>query len=303
MQLDTLEIEQDFLEEEVRCDYLVSKKMKKVWAVELDMLKKVDEICTKYNIKYYADSGTLIGTIRHKGFIPWDDDIDIVMKRDDYNKFLEVAQKELKSPYFLQTTYTDIDYCRAHAQLRNSSTTGFILADEKTKFNKGIFLDIFPLDELSDSNIKLKIQILELEILWKIINIVMHYDKEEKYSLKHNLFYIFSKLIVSLVTFKKMFKYYEKVSSKYNNKGNKRISYIAYSRGKDKHIWKKEWFEEIVRMPFENIEINVPKGYDDRLKKEYGDYMVISKLPTAHGSVIFEPDIPYEQYFNNKEQK
>ena len=134
MQIDTLKIDKDFFKEEVRCNYTVSSKMKKVWAVELDMLKKIEEICDKYEITYYADSGTLIGVVRHNGFIPWDDDIDIVMKRDDYNKFLDVAEKELKYPYFLQTAYTDKGYCRAHAQLRNSSTTGFILDDEKREF-------------------------------------------------------------------------------------------------------------------------------------------------------------------------
>ena len=74
-------------------------------------------------------------------------------------------------------------------------------------------------------------------------------------------------------------------------------------KGKEKHIWKKEWFDESIRMPFENIQINVPKGYDDRLRKEYGDYMTVSKAPTAHGTVIFEPDIPYEQYFKEENKE
>lgn len=300
MQIDTLKIDKDFFKEEVRCNYTVSSKMKKVWAVELDMLKKIEEICDKYEITYYADSGTLIGVVRHNGFIPWDDDIDIVMKRDDYNKFLDVAEKELKYPYFLQTAYTDKGYCRAHAQLRNSSTTGFILDDEKREFNKGIFLDIFPLDELPDSNFKLKIQLLRMKLLWKILFSGSYHCKEKKYSLKQNIFYIFTKPVVKILTFQRLFKHYENLSSKYNNKGNKRISYIAYSRGKEKHIWNKEWFDGTIKMKFEDIEINVPKGYDERLKKEYGDYMKISKAPTAHGEITFEPDIPYEQYFREK---
>lgn len=303
MQINMLRINEKFLEEEVRCNYTVSTKMKKVWAVELDMLKKIDEICKKYDITYYADSGTLIGAIRHKGFIPWDDDIDIVMKREDYNKFLEVAKKEIEYPYFLQTAYTDINYCRAHAQLRNSSTTGFILQDEKAMFNKGIFLDIFPIDELPDSEIKLKVQLIKLKILWKIMKGGISHYKGNKYSIQHNILHIFSKIILKFVKFPKMYACYEKISSKYNNKGNRRISYIAYSKGKTKHIWKKEWFDEVIRMPFENIEINVPKGYDERLKKEYGDYMKISKAPTAHGKVVFEPDIPYEKYFEERDKE
>lgn len=300
MQVNTLKIEDGFFKEEVKFGYNISSKMKKVWAVELDMLKKIDEICKKYGITYFADSGTLIGVIRHKGFIPWDDDIDIVMLRDDYNKFLEVAKEELDYPYFLQTAYTDKGYCREHAQLRNSSTTGFILSDEKAMFNKGIFLDIFPLDELPDSNIKLKIQLLKMKVLWRILHSGTFHFKGNKYSFKHNIFHLFSKIIIKIFTFQRLFSHYEKISSKYNNKGNKRISYIAYSRGKEKHIWEKEWFKEAIRMPFENIEINVPIGYDQRLKKEYGDYMKISKVPTTHGGVIFEPDIPYEEYFKER---
>ena len=131
---------------------------------------------------------------------------------------------------------------------------------------------------------------------------ICHY-KGNKYSLQHNILHIFSKIILKYIKFPKMYAYYEKISAKYNNKGNKRISYIAYSKGKPKHIWEKEWFDEVIRMPFENIEINVPKGYDERLKKEYGDYMKISKAPTAHGEVVFEPDIPYEKYFKERDKE
>ena len=95
------------MQEESRNGYIVSEKMKKVWALQLQLVKKVLEICEKYNLRVWAEGGTLLGTIREKGYIPWDDDIDLAMLRPDYDKFQEVAPKELPKSYFIQNGYTD----------------------------------------------------------------------------------------------------------------------------------------------------------------------------------------------------
>lgn len=102
-----IELPKGFLEEEVRCGYTVTRKMKEVWAVELDLLKEFKRVCNKYDLKYCADGGTLLGAIRHQGFIPWDDDLDIAMLRKDFEKLNEVAPAEFKKPYFWQTEETD----------------------------------------------------------------------------------------------------------------------------------------------------------------------------------------------------
>ena len=139
-----------FLNEEVRCGYTVTKQMKEVWAVELDMLEKLLSVCKKHDIKIFASGGTMLGAVRHQGFIPWDDDIDMMMFRDDYEKLCKVAQEEFEYPYFFQTEYTDVGSLRGHAQLRNSATTGILAGErnQKYSFNQGIFLDIFPLDNI-----------------------------------------------------------------------------------------------------------------------------------------------------------
>ena len=100
-----IKLPENFLDEEIRDDYVVSSQMKQVWAVELDLLNKILEVCKKYNIKIIASGGTLLGAVRHKGFIPWDDDIDLMMMRDQYDKLCDVAEKEFKYPYFFQTEY------------------------------------------------------------------------------------------------------------------------------------------------------------------------------------------------------
>ena len=95
-----IHIPHDFINDEVRCDYTVSSKIKEVWAVELDLLNQLDIVCKAHNLKYFAGAGTLLGAVRHKGFIPWDDDIDVYMLRSDYDKLIALACA-FKEPYFL----------------------------------------------------------------------------------------------------------------------------------------------------------------------------------------------------------
>lgn len=289
-----IQLPDGFLNEEVRCEYRVSSEMKKVWSVQLDLLNRLDEVCKKYGLVYYADSGTLIGAVRHSGYIPWDDDIDIVMMRKDYDRLLSVAEVEFKYPIFLQTAYSEKNYIRAHAQLRNSETTGCILPDVNTEYNKGIFIDIFPLDNIPDSDIELEIFKKKIKLCWKIITAPYVEHKKLITKIISSILSIVKKKVPFDVAFRK----YEKLCKKYNKELTSRISYIAYSMGKEKHIWKRRWFEQYHRVPFEFMEIPIPNGYDDRLKKEYGDYMVIRHAPTAHGNVFYSADIPYAEYFD-----
>ena len=141
----------EFYKEEIRCGYTVDEKTKRVWAVQLEMLDEVERICKANGLKYFADSGTLIGAIRHEGYIPWDDDIDLVMLREDYDKFVQIAPAWLKEDLVLQTVYTEKNYLRGHAQIRNSKTCGCNEEDKKAGYNCGIFIDIYPFDVMQDT--------------------------------------------------------------------------------------------------------------------------------------------------------
>ena len=266
--------------------------MKKVWAVQIDLLEQVKKICKKHGLKYFADSGTLIGAIRHKGYIPWDDDIDLVMMRNDYNKFMEYAKSELEFPYFLQTVYTDKDIMRAHAQLRNSKTTGYMPYEKNRPYNKGIFIDIFPLDVIPEDP-QLKKFSLKIKFKWKLLNNLVNYKYNKKNIVSWAKHYLIVKPLTLWMDYKILYAKYERLCSQYNNSEFNRVSYIAYSHGKKKHIWNKEWFDSAKEVDFEFTKINIPVGYNERLKTEYGDYMVIKNVPSSHGELILSSEKSY----------
>jgi len=115
-------IPKEFLKEETLCDFLVTEERKKLWMISLDMLLEFDRICKQHNIKYYLMGGTLLGAIRHKGFVPWDDDTDVMMLREDYEKFKKL-EHEFQQPYFLQTPQNDPGNLYSTIRIRNSNTT------------------------------------------------------------------------------------------------------------------------------------------------------------------------------------
>ena len=136
------------LNSETRNGYNISSDMKKVWNIQMKMVVKLIDVCNKYNLKVWADGGTLLGTVRDHGYIPWDDDIDMVMLRDDYNKLLQIAPTEFQEPFFFQNVYTDKKYPRGHSQLRYNGTAAIIPFDVNCEFNQSIFIDIFVYDVL-----------------------------------------------------------------------------------------------------------------------------------------------------------
>lgn len=293
-----IDVPESFLNEEERCEYLVSSKMKRAWAVQLDLLAVLQRICKENNLTYFADSGTLIGAIRHKGYIPWDDDIDIVMLRDDYDKFVKIASSVLEYPYFIQNCHTEV-FPRGYSRLRNCDSTTITKRDYGRGINLGIFIDIFPLDNLPDNKIVRAIWIKRLRFLYATV-LYGTYGKARKQTdsnrqLKESIYGIAFKLL-SGSSYDKLMDRFESLSKKYNHVDTEYLSYVAYSFAKKKHLWHRQCFESNRTVPYEFMDITIPEGYDERLRVEYGDYMQIVHAITAHGDTIIEPDIPYLEF-------
>ena len=282
------------LDEEVRNNFHITKARKEIWKIELDLLNKLTEVCNKYNLKFYADAGTLLGAVRHKGFIPWDDDIDVAMLRSDFDKLIKVAEKEFKEPYFLQSAYNEKGYARGHAQLRNSNTTAILEAEKQYnyKFNQGIFMDIFVLDAVPNNNKELEQEKRKVEKLNRIIINKMNSNKKIS-SIKDFL----KKIYFSFFSLEKVFHKKEEILKSVDLDTTDNIAPLSFKFETKKRIRNKHLYDEIIFLDFENTKIPAPKEYDLYLKNRYGkDYMIPKNIPTTHGGVIFDTKKSYKEY-------
>lgn len=295
-----LKLPDGFLEEEERCGYLVSRKMKEIWAVELDLFAEFDRVCRKYGITYFASSGTMLGAVRHHGFIPWDDDMDVMMMRDEYIRLCNVAEKEFKYPYFFQTEYTDRGSLRGHAQLRNSSTTAILSGErsQKYKFNQGIFFDIFPLDVVP-ADVKEREQFIaevkrKREICWKIANITKRYQAS-KNPIKRPVKYLLYSVCSLFCDYINDYRDFENTCQRYNKTNSDLISWVSFLPDETK-LRKRAYFQDSIELPFEFLKIPVCKNFDQALTDRFGDWHEFVKGASLHGSTLFDTEKSYKAY-------
>jgi len=130
---------------------LTQEQNARLKAIELDIFKAFLKVCKENDLRYFLAGGTLLGAVRHKGFIPWDDDMDVLMPRKDYDRFLEIGQSLLPPEYFLQTRQTDREYPCNFAKIRDSRTTFVEKSLKDRVINHGVYIDIFPLDYFPQS--------------------------------------------------------------------------------------------------------------------------------------------------------
>jgi len=296
---------ENFLQEEVRCGYTVTSDMKKVWAVELDLLVRLLEVCRKHNISIVASGGTLLGAVRHKGFIPWDDDIDLMMTRSEYERLCQVAQKEFTHPYFFQTEYTDPGSLRGHAQLRNSETTAILESERgKARFNQGIFIDIFPLDNVIDDPEKLWLQYKAssryLKKAKKCNRFTYGYKRKDGIAgfLRHCLYHVISPYIARCRLQEYYYSLFENECSRYNNESAHVISSLSFQFLNKKNYIATTYFSKIIMLDFEFIQIPSLEKYESYLITHYGDYKKFVLGESCHGKVFFDTDNSYAKYLN-----
>lgn len=260
--------------------------MKQVWTAEVDLLQQLLDVCRKNHLRVWVADGTLLGAVRHKGFIPWDNDIDVVMLREDYDRLLALPADTFRHPYFLQTPYTDKHYYHGHAQLRNSETAAIRPSDSHRPFNQGIFIDIFPLDAVPEDTEQRQHVMRRVR---KVTRFLHAYDTPILLSGRIGL--VFRKWKCRWQVWRKGWQnIYREVDDILRAtpleqcKDVAEISFSGYDFLLDKHI-----FDETVMLPFEHIEVPAPKDYDRFLRSVYGDnYMTPLKTGTAHDDVLFD---------------
>lgn len=281
-----------FFKEEEICDFLVTEKRKKIWAIGIDLLFEFDYICRKHNLKYFLSFGSLLGAVRHNGFIPWDDDIDVCMPRQDYEVLLTLHY-EFSIPYFLQIPGKDNGFYFSYAKLRNSNTSAIAIPFCFEDFNQGIGLDIFPVDncvqECADSNWN---RINDL-ILWNSANMrrslpcpkELDIERMKKYPIRDG---------------KEIIEEINKIATQYNHQNTEYgiVSTVtAYKANRQIYKWKD--ILNTLDICYYGRMIKIPENYKEILSITYGDYM---KLPskdqrgTWHVNAMSEPDIPYRDY-------
>ncbi|MCL2651649.1 MAG: LicD family protein [Candidatus Azobacteroides sp.] len=288
--------------------YKISPEEQKVFDVLLDILKKFLEICKDYDLKYYAYAGTLLGAVRHKGFIPWDDDIDIIMPRKDYNKFCLIAPKVLSDPYHFQSSYTDYGYVGPQIKVRNSNTSCIVRDTSKlfryNNFNQGIFVSIFPLDGttgMDEANKQHKRVKIYRRLLYSYFGSPFNrgINNPKIYILK-----LISSLVFIFIKPQDIWKKMDSICSKYDaDETNYVCSLASYHYKPQKTMWIKELYNETIELDFEDIKIVAPAGYHEVLKMMYGDYMKPPKSITDihKHSFILDAEKSYKYYMEHPE--
>lgn len=265
-------------------------------AVMKEMLECIDELCRRYDIKYMLFAGTALGAVRHHGFIPWDDDLDIIMQRPDYERFLQIPQSEFKDKgYFLQGEFSE-HWPMFFSKLRKNNTAcieRFIPKDPK--IHQGVYVDIFPCDNLSDSNFIAKLQYLSAKAV--IANSLGRRGYLTDSVLK--------KLAIALSRMAPC-KLLRRFALQRKAAKTKRVHcFFGASSKFEKSVFPREWFENAVYLKFEDGSYPVSEHYDALLTALYGDYM--EPLPEDEREMKIHAELvdlenSYEKYIGIQEK-
>lgn len=277
-------LKEEFWQPRIVCDFQISIYRIELWAILLDIFRKFVQVCEKYKLSYFAISGTALGAVRHSGFIPWDDDMDFVMPREDYNKLIKL-KSEFEWPYSLTYPSDEPGNGFSFLRIHNSNTLGTSKTFKNLDINHGISIDIFPLDSIDMNNSEKQQQVIkELVIsnseMMKMICSNTQRKNELEPIIKSNFLEIENKACIDN----------DKVCSHVGI----RTSFIV---NPNNNKWKKEIFSDYLFMQFEGIPIRMPVLWEDELWVEYGDWKLLPPIEERgkwHSNLIYNTKLDYK---------
>lgn len=276
-------------DEEIRCDYKVSSNRKKLWACELDMLDILDKICNELNIQYFLIFGSALGAVRHDGFIPWDDDIDIGMIREDFEIFRKEGCRLL--PEYIGNQYGVSKHgVDTVLRLRDSRTTGITYLELKRPGNKGAFIELYPFDHVKN------VYLRDIQVFFTDKCVRLMRKIEAKMEINDNN---------KLICLKMIWKLYETVCKLQNRFSCKYVDTIALPgyTTKREDLFEEKYVSKTIIHKFENTKVRLPMGNDICLTQQYGNYMKfppVEERGTFHENIVFyDPNVSYKEYLNS----
>lgn len=263
---------------------------------EFDIIQQIDSICKAHNLTYFAIGGSVLGAVRHQGFIPWDDDIDIGMTRKDYEKFLKYAAEELPKGFFLQTFFTENKSPFYFAKVRKDNTKLVEYYIRDLDIHHGVFVDIFPFDNVPENtavkNLHYRLcRVANQLYLSKSLTTVCSSRFQQKDNYKSLIRKILHILLLP-VPKSLLFTLLDSCVQMFNNKECKEISHIVRRRLRIKL----EDLYPIAYLPFGEMQMPVPNNYDAYLTAHYGDYKSLPEKAKRYGH------LPYLIEFDSQEE-
>ena len=292
-----LTFSEDFFEAEERCGFLIDTTMKTVWAAELEVLCEIALVCERHNIPWYMAYGSLLGAVRHEGFIPWDDDMDICLIREDYQKLLEILPEELPEGYVVRSPLLENGYPEFHSCVANSDSIS-IEPEHLQKFHGCPFVvgvDIFPIDTLPKDGVVLENKKRAFQLIRKAVHVI---KRERDVRVLEGISEILKRDYgIQLYSGKPFLPETDHeanemaadfwrlanevvVSSANEEMSNRACIFVDYVQGKS--LYNTDWFRKIEELPFEDFAVPVPGQYDQVLRSTYGDYHIYKRQTAGH---------------------